>query len=362
MTCAILGLGTAVPETVNLQSDIMEMSARLVCENERQQRLSRMLYRQSGVEKRHCVVSVDRGDDWKSRNDPIAPGMGPRTSERMQIYQEHALPLALRACRRALDDAGVSPEEVTHIVTVSCTGFAAPGVDVGLIKSLQLRPTTQRIHVGFMGCHGAINGMRAVHGLTAADPNAVVLMCCVELCCLHFRMAWDDNSIIGNALFADGSAAIVAAGDNIQRKPIWNLEATGSCLIQDSEDQMAWHVGDHGFDMKLTPQVADSIEKALLPWMSTWLKQMGTSVEQIDAWALHPGGPKIIDAVESVLNLPPADIRFSREILRTYGNMSSPTVLFVLDRMRSESVSGAIVMLGFGPGLMAESALLSSID
>lgn len=360
MHCSILGLGTAVPENQNSQSDVLAMSERLVCEDERQQRLSRMLFRKSGVETRHGVVSVEAGDDWKSREDPLSPGMGPRTAERMEIYEEHALPLARQAAESALRDANVRADEITHLVTVSCTGFAAPGVDVGLIQALGLNPTTQRIHVGFMGCHGAINGLRAVQGLTGADPNAKVLMCAVELCCLHFRMAWDDDGIIGNALFADGAAALVAVGQNDERPEVWGLTGTGCCLIPDSTDAMGWNIGNYGFDMKLTAGVATAIETSLRPWIESWLASLQTSLDQVGSWAVHPGGPRIIDTVESVLDLPESNGRFSREILRTHGNMSSPTVLFVLNSMRKAAASGPTVLLGFGPGLMAEAALVTT--
>lgn len=360
MHSSILGLGTAVPSNVNDQADVMAISERLVCANERQRRLNKMLYRQSGVESRHGVVSTDAGDDWKAREDPLNPGMGPRTAERMELYEQHALPLAVESSLAALKDADVRPEEITHLVTVSCTGFAAPGVDIGLIQSLGLKPTTQRIHVGFMGCHGAINGLRVVQGLTGSDPNAKVLMCAVELCSLHFRMAWADDAIIGNALFADGSAAIVAVGKNDERPEIWGLQGTGCCLIPNSTDAMGWNIGDYGFDMKLTAQVADSIEGSLRPWIESWLNEMGTSVAQVGSWAVHPGGPRIIDTVESMLDLDESNGRYSREILRTHGNMSSPTVLFVLNLMRQDEVAGPTVLLGFGPGLMAEAALVTT--
>ena len=362
MRCTVLGLGTAVPPDLVSQEAALSMSTAVVCENTRQERLMSILFRKSGVEGRHAVLPTSIGAEWKARPDSLNPGNGPRTGERMNLYREFAAPLAHSASIRALEDAKTLPEEITHLVTVSCTGFAAPGVDISLIGSLGLPPITQRINVGFMGCHGAINGMRAVRGLVAADPKAKVLMVAVELCSLHYRLKWDDEGIIGNALFADGAAAMVVSGEGSDQPGIWEIGGTGSCLIPDSTNDMSWHVGDHGFDMRLTGQVANSIEDALQPWMESWLSSMNSSLDEVGAWAVHPGGPKILDAVEAALGLPPEATSVSRSILRQKGNMSSPTVLFVLDQMRHEETPGPVVALAFGPGLMAEAAFLHTVD
>lgn len=358
----ILGVGTATPAASVPQEEALAMSTAVVCENTRQERMMRILFRRSGIDRRGAVLPTSLGREWKARPDALNPGHGPRTSERMELYGKFAGPLAESASVNALQDAGCSPQEITHLVTVSCTGFGAPGVDIGLIKSLGLRSTIQRINVGFMGCHGAINGMRAVRGIVAAEPQARVLMCAVELCSLHYRMAWDDEGIIGNALFADGAAALVAAGTFQNVPPLWQMSGSGSCLIPDSADAMSWHVGDHGFNMRLTGEVADLIESSLRPWMEEWLGTLGCSFEKIGAWAVHPGGPRILDAVETALNLSGNAVTVSRDVLREHGNMSSPTVLFVLDRMRKAGTPGPIVALAFGPGLMAEAALLTPAE
>lgn len=362
MNCSILGLGTAIPPESVPQEEVLAMSTAVVCEDARQERLLRILFRKSGIDTRGTVIPMSLGDEWKSRPDTIDTGRGPRTAERMELYTYFAGPMAESASQAALDDADVPPEEITHLVTVSCTGFAAPGVDIQLIKTLGLPETTQRINVGFMGCHGAINGLRAVQGLVAANPKAKVLMCAVELCSLHYRMAWDDEGIIGNALFADGAGALVVSGDPGDQVPLWEISGSGSCLIPESEDAMSWYVGNHGFDMRLTGRVAESIEESLRPWMNSWLDSMGYSQNQIGGWAVHPGGPKILDAVEAALDLPSEATTFSRAVLREHGNMSSPTVLFVLDRMRKQVTPGPVVALAFGPGLMAEACFLTPAE
>src|SRR5205085_4211026 len=166
--------------------------------------------------------------------------------------------------------------EITHLVTVSCTGFRAPGVDIGLIKTLNLRPTTLRTHIGFMGCHGAINGLRTAAGYTGSDPDARVLLCCVELSSVHHYYGWNPKKMVGNALFADGSAAVVGAPPD--ERDDWLVAAGGSCLFPDSEYAMSWDIGDYGFDMTLSTKVPNLIQQNLRPWVEKWLGDNGLTI------------------------------------------------------------------------------------
>jgi predicted naringenin-chalcone synthase len=280
---------------------------------------------------------------------------GPSTRQRMARYAKEAPPLAHRAASQALAQAGDSSQAITHLVTVSCTGFGAPGVDISLFKSLKLRPTVQRIHVGFMGCHGALNGLRVAHSITGADPDAQVLLCAVELCSLHFHYGWDPKKVVANALFADGAAAVVGTGTG--PGDAWRVAATGSCLLPDTEYAMTWNIGDHGFEMTLSTRVPNLIGEYLRPWLEEWLEQHGVALNDVASWAIHPGGPRILNAIERPLELDEQVTAVSREVLSSHGNMSSPTVLFILDRMRARQAPRPCVALGFGPGLVAEAAL-----
>ncbi|QDS87759.1 Alpha-pyrone synthesis polyketide synthase-like Pks18 [Rosistilla ulvae] len=367
MTCSIIGLGTAQAPEVVSQEDALALSTDVICETDKQKRLLRTLFRKSGVSSRRTVIPYELGYHWhksdSESNESGTGGDGPTTAQRMSLYKKHATPLALASATAAIHDAAVLPGDITHLVTVSCTGFAAPGVDIDLIQLLGMPSTTQRVHVGYMGCHGAINGMRTVQGLTAADPNACVLMCCVELCSLHFRMRWDLDGVVGNALFADGSGSIIAAGANWETKhphsaSICKIEATGACLIEDTNDEMSWHIGDHGFQMRLTSGVPDCIKTYLRSWICQWLNSQGLKIEDIQRWIVHPGGPRILDAVEEALHLQATHTQVSREVLNDLGNMSSATVLFVMERNQSQRCEGPAVVLAFGPGVMAEAALL----
>jgi predicted naringenin-chalcone synthase len=273
----------------------------------------------------------------------------------MELYQRLAPPLALEAARAALAGSGLTAADLTHLVTVSCTGFMAPGVDVALMHGLGLAATVERTHVGYMGCHGALNGLRVARAFTAAEPAARVLLCAVELCTLHYHYGWDPSKMVANALFADGAAA--AAGVR-SAAGAWDVMATGSCLIPDSADAMTWTIRDHGFEMTLAKRVPGLIAKHLRPFLREWLGRQGVALDEVASWAVHPGGPRILSAVEEGLCLPRDALAASRAVFAECGNMSSPTLLFILERLRREGARRPCVMLGFGPGLMAEAALV----
>ncbi len=365
MSFSILGLGTAVPPHSMSQVEAAELASQVICQTEEQSHLLAALYRLAGVTNRYTVLPHRMALEWLPKPDATATGepdraggtsLGPTTGERMQFYAEHAATLAQQAAQRAIDEAAIDPRQISHLVTVCCTGFSSPGVDVDLMCNLGLRPTVQRVHVGFMGCHGTINGLRAAHAITTADSAARVLLCAVELCSLHYRFQWDPERIVANALFADGAAAIVAGGE---ATPVggWGVAATGSCLLPDSQDAMTWLIGDHGFEMTLSNRVPDLIHAHVRPWLTEWLGNHGHTLESIGSWAIHPGGPRVLSAVEEALALPKGSTAVSREVLREFGNMSSATVLFILERFRRANAAHPCVAIAFGPGLMAEAAL-----
>lgn len=356
MSFHLAGVGTASPEHPLPADAAVEMVERLCCDTPKQARLAKMLYRRSGVDERQTVVPYDTAYRWEET--PHGPTLG----ERMELYEEHAGPLAIRSATAALADGDLDPASVTHLVTVSCTGFEAPGVDRALIEGLGLSPGVQRVHVGFMGCHGAINGLRVANGLAAAEPGAVVLLVATELCSLHYAWGWDPERLVGNALFGDASAAVVGVAAPGPAPPPrngrdWRLAATGSRLLPDSADLMTWRLRDHGFEMTLSAELPGLVERQLDGWLTPWLAERGYALEDIGSWAIHPGGPKILTAVENAMGLDPAVTQVSRDVLRAHGNVSSATVLLLLERLRNAGASGPTVMLGFGPGIVAEVAL-----
>ncbi|MGL6097904.1 MAG: type III polyketide synthase, partial [Fimbriiglobus sp.] len=316
----------------------------------------------SGVRTRHQVLGRPLVDDLvagtRVSGSPFLPGNdgGPTTGERMRMYAADAPKLAVAAAAAAVAESGFSPDSFTHLVTVSCTGFVAPGVDLALVTELGLRPTVERTHVGYMGCHGALNGLRVANAFATANPAARVLLCAVELCSLHYHCGSSPEQVVANAIFADGAAAVVGTGGTDETEA-WHVAATGSCVIPDSTNAMSWLVGDHGFEMGLSKRIPGLIARHLRPWLERWLDDNGVSLDAVGSWAVHPGGPKIVAAVEEALALPAAATAVSRAVYADCGNMSSPTVLFVLDRLRKAAAPRPCVMLGFGPGLVAEAAL-----
>jgi predicted naringenin-chalcone synthase len=366
MSFAILGLGTAVPPDAFDQQDGLRVTLALCCRTPEQATWAPLLYGQTGIDKRHICLGRDLFRDVieGTRHSgsvflPDGPDddHGPTTAERLAVYRRESVPLAMRAAGLALERSGLRPRQITHVVTVSCTGFHAPGVDLALIRGLGLPATTQRTHVGYMGCHGSLNGLRVARAFTGSDRGARVLLCAVELCSLHYHYHWDPQKVIANALFADGAAAVVGAPETVAPPGAWRLAASGSCLIPDSEEAMTWTIADHGFEMTLSKKVPELIATHLRGWLAEWLARHEVALADVASWAIHPGGPRILDAVEEALGLPREATRVSREVFAAHGNMSSPTVLFILDRLRELHAPRPCVALGFGPGLNAEAAL-----
>jgi predicted naringenin-chalcone synthase len=366
MSLVIRAIGTAVPLNFSNQAEAVEVAKILCCRDKDQAEILPSLYRHSGINKRHMVFAAQVVEDvlhGTSQSASVflptgeADDRGPTTGQRMRCYIEEALPLAVTAARRALDQSGASPAEITHLITVTCTGFSAPGIDFGLIRQLPLRDTVERVQVGFMGCHGAINGLRVARAFSGSQPEARVLLCAVELCSVHYFYRWDPKRLVANALFADGAAALVGVAPSAAASGDWIATATGSCLFPKTEYAMTWDIGDRGFEMTLSTRVPALIAKNLRGCVEKWLHGEGLSLGDIKTWAVHPGGPRILDAVEEGLALPPQALAVSREILAEYGNMSSPTILFVLQRLRERQAPRPCVALGFGPGLAAEGAL-----
>jgi predicted naringenin-chalcone synthase len=237
-------------------------------------------------------------------------------------------------------------------------------MDIALVKRLGLIPTIPRLHVGFMGCHGVFNALQAASAMATAHAHARILVCAVELSSLHLRYGWDPDSIVPHALFADGAAALVVGslrepeGSSRSERPTpWRLTAFGSCLFPDSEHGMTWNIGDNGFEMTLSADVPDLIGRNLRSWFEGWLRRNDLQIKDVASWAIHPGGPRILTAVRDCLNLHDNDLADSQAVLADYGNMSSPTVLYILDRLHRRGAPRPCVPLSFGPGLIAEAAI-----
>ena len=369
----ILGLGTALPEHFISQTEAAEFAGTCLAggggTEQRSGTLVHALYRRSGVQTRHSVLlSSSTGDQPAEQNfywpSHTPEDTGPGTALRMARFERDAPQLALTAAQRAIRNAAIQPQAIRHLVTVSCSGFSAPRVDLYLMKELGLPATVSRTHVGFMGCHGALNGLRVARALAAEDPDSVVLMCAVELCTLHHQYGWDPQEIVANSLFGDGAGAIVGRSADSPHASASNQAFPGcvvdhySSVIPNSESMMSWRVGDTGFRMTLSPEVPDVISRTLPGALHDFLGRHGLTIADVGAWAIHPGGPRILQACGDVAGLSAEQLASSVSILSRCGNMSSPTVLFILEDLQKRGARLPCVMLGFGPGLNVEVALL----
>lgn len=362
MSLHILSIGTSVPEHAFLQHEVAHLAADLTVDDSTDRNTVVAIHRGTGVRQRRSVLwraSSNGAPATQSFYHPATNLLdrGPTTAERMAIYEEAASELACRAAHEALSACELDPQEITHLVTVSCTGFQAPGVDLCLIRSLGLPLDVARTHVGFMGCHGVFNGLRVAMAMVDTNPDAVVLLNSVELCSLHYQYGSRRDRVIANALFADGSSALVGRARPLDGGDRWRLVASGSTLLAGTEELMGWRIGDHGFEMSLSVKVPFVLERRLRRWLTAWLAEQGLTIDHVGSWAVHPGGPRILDACAAALELDSYELQTSRDVLTEYGNMSSSTILFILERLREQKAARPCVAMAFGPGLAVEAAL-----
>ncbi len=382
MSVFIHHLETSLPETSYDQAFASGLMQKNVGSRDGTKRIIRSIYNHSGIEKRHSVIK----DFDKSGTSPLFFDKDgnrlppPDTQTRNEIYtreaRHHFTALAGQLIRNT---PGFEKEDITHLITVSCTGFFAPGPDYHIVRDLGLPGTTQRYHIGFMGCYAAFQGLKMAEAFCRSQPDSVVLVLCVELCTLHLQFSDDTDAIISASVFADGgSGALVSARRPAttelphDESPDSNTHP-GTCplemlsfhsdLTPEGENDMAWTIGNEGFQMKLSTYVPDIIRKNIRPALETMLRAGGIPFDDISRWAIHPGGRAILDKIQDELHLADDQIAASRKVLREYGNMSSATILFVLKEMMDhpgKPVGETIFAMAFGPGLTIESALFQS--
>ena len=356
----ITAIGTAVPQNCFPQTQIAEFMASALQMNDYDQRRLKALYRTTKITQRHSVLT-DYGKHFSEHEFyPQSADLEPfpSISQRMTAYQQHALPLCLEAIKNLKQD--IPNKGITHIITVSCTGMYAPGLDIEIISSLGLKTTIQRTAINFMGCYGAFNGLKMADTICKADPKAKVLMLSVELCTIHFQKKMDEDFLLSNALFADGAAAVLIEAEG--GKNSLEMRSFFCDLYFEGKQDMAWKVADFGFEMTLTSYIPKLVKTGIKSLIDRLLDNAGMTNKDIDLYAMHPGGKAILEAIESALEITKEDNKYSYEILRDYGNMSSCTVLFVLNEILKNTSeldkNKNILSCAFGPGLTLESMVL----
>lgn len=360
MTASILGFGTALPPTRLAQDEVREIMAAQPDIDRRARRIITAAFAASAIETRHTVLAELGGEESGLHVQSEGRLLSPTTRARNDEFRRAAPPLLAAAGRAALASADVDPAEVTHVITVSCTGLFAPGPDALLVRDLGLNPSVERDHLGFIGCAAAMPALRMAARIVAATPDAVVLISAVELCSLHIRSSDDPEQIVAASVFADGAAAAVVSGRPAHRRHL-ELGAFATRLSDEGERDMMWIVGDAGFEMTLTAEVPRIIGRQVRDIVD----DVFGGPDAVDAWAVHPGGRSILDRVESGLGLAPDALVASRQVLRDYGNMSSATLLFILRAILEDETrpdGQRIGALAFGPGLTVESARMTVRD
>jgi alpha-pyrone synthase len=348
-------IATAVPAN-DVHSAFAHYARSLLRDPRKEQVFDRMLEK-SQIEQRWSCQIVAPGNESSSIDGREFYGRGgfPATAERMRAYEQQAFPLAVRAVERL--SLGTQASEITHIIVTSCTGFSAPGIDLQIIQHFGLNPSIERTIVGFMGCYAAINALKLAHHIVRSEPKAKVLIVSIELCTLHFQETAELDQILMFLLFADGCAAALVSAEPVGLA----LQSFHATVIPETAKLMSWHIRDQGFDMVLSGDVPRGIHRTLRASSPDILG--GSAIDDFDMWAIHPGGRTVLDAVEAAFSLDGDALAHSREILRTHGNMSSATVLFVLKRYLEDARKGERGCgMSFGPGLTAETFLFRTAE
>ncbi|WP_422360647.1 type III polyketide synthase [Reichenbachiella sp.] len=365
MGAYITAIGTANPANRYSQEDLAQFMCDHLITDPAEQKKVKVLYRATGIQHRYSVL-----DDYKKSlgtfsfypNDKTFNSF-PSTQKRMNVYRQEALPLAISAVTDCLGNNHPF-SEFTHLITVSCTGMYAPGLDVDLIKALNLSSDIRRNSLNFMGCYAAMNAISMSKEICDNNPNAKVLVVSVELCSLHLQREQTEDNLLAHSLFADGAAAIVVSGQHQQNEQALEVLNSASQLFISGQNDMAWQIGNFGFEMALTSYVPKIIEGGINQLTTELLAKNNLSLSDIDSYAIHPGGKKILEAIENQLTITKAQNHAAYEVLKNHGNMSSPTVLFVLKQVWSQlkdQPNKKILSFAFGPGLTLESLLFKTI-
>lgn len=343
-------IGTAVPDH-DVHKDFVKFARTLLPDTKTQIVFDRMVER-AGISHRYSYLRAGRLDAGEVDAEGFyRRGSFPSTARRMALYEPQALRLACQAI--AALDLGDEQRALTHLIVASCTGFTAPGLDLQLVGALGLRADIERTMIGFMGCSAAVPALRAARHIVRSDPAARVLVVSLELSTLHFQETSELEKVLSFLLFGDGAAAALVSAEPGGIA----LNEFRAVVIPDSEALITWHIGDQGFDMHLSGQVPARIMRTLKeelePPNAGFLR--GRGLAEIDLWAVHAGGRTVLDAVEAGLQLDPHALDASRAVLNDYGNMSSATVMFVLQRLLGSAVPGDRgLAMAFGPGMVAE--------
>ena len=363
----IISIGTAVPQYCAKQSTILEFMKNQYNDDTASRKLN-ILFHKSGIITRYSVLP-DFGTE-QTENSFLNVNQGvPDVTKRLTLFKENAASLATAAMKVAFQklSTNLADFKITHLITVSCTGIYAPGLGAELIEKLDLPNDIFHTAINFMGCNAAFPALNLADMITKTDENAKVLIVCVELCTLHFQAVDNNDNLLANTIFGDGSAAVIVVSDSVAKKnnlPGLSINGFHSLLLSKGKNLMGWNITPVNFEMVLDSGIPDFIGKEVHDIVMKASEKLKTEPSAIDKWAIHPGGKKILDSIKEQMQLSDSDMQYSYKVLSDHGNMSSPTILFVLNEiMQAENSEGDTVFsIGFGPGLSIETALLTYVE
>ncbi len=361
----IISISTSVPQYRHKQEDILTFMQRVYAMNEVDKRKLKFLYHQSAIETRYSVVpdySLN-ADEWQFY--PATENLDPFPSLelRMKWFNKTASSLSVKAVDKCIEGK-ILKEEITHLITVSCTGMSAPGLDLQIIEKMNLPSTIFRTSVNFMGCYAAIHGLKLADAFCKNEKDAKVLVVCTELCTLHFQRENTIDNIASSLLFGDGCAAVLVTHDSDKQEGL-RLKNFYSEIAFKGKKDMSWELSSSGFLMTLSGYVPELIEEDFNTLLVNALQNAGIDKKDISHWCVHPGGKRILSSIEKSIHISPDELRESYSVLKNYGNMSSPTILFVLkeimDSLESKKEKAANIFgAAFGPGLTLETFILAN--
>ena len=364
MNAHILALGCLVPEFYFLQGDLAATLDNSLALNDEESKRLQSIFLHSKIEKRHTVIEDYKHTQLKGTlfGDNF-PQEIPDVEKRNQIYKKLAPQLAAQAASKALKEWGKDPKTITHVISVSCTGMYAPGIEFHLIEALNLAPQVERLGINFMGCFGAFKGLAIAKALAKENSNHRVLVVCTELCSLHFQADRELDTFVANALFSDGAAAAIVGCDlQADEQSIFEIERQSSFALTNTQELMTWEISKTGMIMNLSQKIPQLLRESIASFSE---KLLGKIPFSECTWAIHPGGKAILKSIEAVCDLTEKQTGASWKVLEKFGNMSSATFLFVLDEIRNSSlqerpIHDSIIGLGFGPGLSIEGIILKA--
>lgn len=353
----IISIGTAVPRHCHPQNEILKFMQKAYLLDESDARKLAFLYKHSEIQNRYSVLDdfSKPEAEWNFLKADYTPSL----DDRMELFQQYALDLSVDSIQNSIQGF-IEKSEITHLITVSCTGMSAPGLDLQIAEALKLKSNVFRTSVNFMGCYAAIHALKIAQMICSSSARSNVIIVCTELCTIHFQQQYTPDNAASSLLFGDGSAAVLVSNTVISANSL-TLKSFYSEVCYRGKDDMSWQLSNNGFLMKLSAYIPQLIHEDIAALVNKALDNGELNKDQITHWCIHPGGKKILEVIKSQLSLDMEDLSCSRKVLSEYGNMSSPTILFVLKEIMEgiRNKPAKVFGVAFGPGLTMETFVAS---